>query len=82
MKDAILARLKEPSTWRGIIIILGIFGVNFSPEKSEAIVAAGVALLGLIEVFRKESVPGGKFNPNAPVKPAEPVRTQGRGRLT
>lgn len=76
--NMILSKLKEPSTWRGLIILASIFGVTFSPEKTEAIVTAGAALMGLIEVFRKETIPGGKFNANAEVRNPE---TPGRGGL-
>jgi len=51
---AILSKLKEPSTIRGLAILLGLAGINLEPEAVNAITAATVAVLGLIEVFRKE----------------------------
>ncbi len=43
-----------PSTLRGIIGLLTAFGVVLSPDQQEAIVAGGLAVMGLVNVFRKE----------------------------
>ena len=51
MKDFILARGKESSTWRGVVAILTAAGVAISPEQGEAIVALGLAVIGAIGVF-------------------------------
>lgn len=50
MKDYILERAKEPSTWRGLILILTAAGVPIAPGMSEAIVSVGLALAGMIGV--------------------------------
>ena len=50
-KEWLISRLKEPSTWRGLIWILTVFGVLLTPEQTEAIVLAGMALAGLLGVF-------------------------------
>lgn len=50
----LLARLKEPSTIRGLAILLGLAGINLEPSQVNAISAATVAVIGLVEVFRKE----------------------------
>jgi hypothetical protein len=70
----LLDRLKEESTWRGIVLLATALGVKLEPDKSEAIIAAGLAIVGLINVIRKEkkTVPGGEFNPEAEVRKAEP----------
>lgn len=52
--DYIIARLKERSTWQGIIILLGVAGVKISPELTQNIVTSGLTLIATIEVFRKE----------------------------
>ena len=49
--DTLFRYLKQPSTWQGIIGILTGFGIALSPEQGAAIVAAGVALIGVISVF-------------------------------
>lgn len=54
MKDYILNRLKEPSTWRGIILILTVFGAKLEPEQQEAIVLAGLGIVGLLGAFTKD----------------------------
>lgn len=51
MKDYLLARLSEASTWRGIIMLATAAGVVFSAEQAEAVIAAGLALAGLVGAF-------------------------------
>lgn len=51
MKDYLLDRAKEPSTWRGAILLLTAIGVPIAPAMAEAIVSAGLAIAGLIGVF-------------------------------
>ena len=51
--DKIIEQLGQNSTWRGLILIVGALGWQLSPEHNEAIVAAALALVGLINVFRK-----------------------------
>lgn len=51
MKDFILTRGKEASTWRGIVAILTAAGVTLSPSQAEAIIALGLAVIGAIGVF-------------------------------
>ena len=48
MKSYILARAKEPSTWRGLILILTAVGVPVAPAMADSIVAAGLAVAGLV----------------------------------
>lgn len=52
--DWICARLREPSTYAGIVAIVTVAGIRISPEMQEAITAAGIALGGLILVVMKE----------------------------
>jgi hypothetical protein len=54
MIDYILDRLSESSTWRGITLLATATGIVLSPEQVAAISAAGLALVGAINVFRKE----------------------------
>jgi len=51
MKDFILNRGKEASTWRGIVALLTAAGVALSPAQGEAVVALGLAVIGAIGVF-------------------------------
>ena len=46
----LIAQLKRPTAWRGLVLLLTGLGANFSIEQSEAIVSAGIAIAGLIEL--------------------------------
>ena len=43
-----LDRLQEPSTWRGLALMAGVFGATLNPDQKEALVFSGMALSGLI----------------------------------
>ena len=50
--------LKEPSTWVGIIALLGTAGVHIAPEYKDYIIQFGVALGALLGViFKWEPAP-------------------------
>lgn len=51
--NTILEKLTENSTWRGLILIATAVGVKIEPELQEAILVAGLGLVGLINVIRK-----------------------------
>jgi len=70
----VLDRLKERSTWVGIFALLATFGIfNLEPERAGALATALSAVIGTILIFLpdKKTVPGGEFNPDAPVRRAE-----------
>jgi hypothetical protein len=46
MINFLLNRLKEPSTWRGLILLATALGLHIKPELSEAIIVLGLALAG------------------------------------
>ena len=50
----ILERLAEASTWRGMISFLTGMGVVMSPDLQAAIIATGLAVMGLIGVMTKD----------------------------
>jgi hypothetical protein len=50
----ILDRLSESSTYRGAIFLLGGLGITLVPEQANAIAAASMAVVGAINVFRKQ----------------------------
>lgn len=50
----ILARLKEPSTWRGVALFAGGWGVHIAPDLIPAIGTAVAAFIGVVEILRKE----------------------------
>lgn len=49
----LIDRLKERSTWLGIIALATAVGVSLSPEQAEALAVAGTALAGVIAVFTR-----------------------------
>jgi Mg2+ and Co2+ transporter CorA len=53
--DLILKKLSEPSTWLGILTIVGsLFGYVFSPELSAEIAAAATGIIGVIAIVLKD----------------------------
>ena len=64
MKDLLVtwlkARMKEPSTWRGLIAVAGgLGGIALAPELTDALVviATSLAAGGAINIVRKEQAP-------------------------
>jgi len=51
MKEYLISRGKEASTWRGLVALLTAVGVGISPEQGEAIIALGLAVIGAIGVL-------------------------------
>lgn len=45
-----IARLKEPSTWRGMAVTLTAMGLALDPQQWQAITSVGLAIAGLIGV--------------------------------
>lgn len=54
----IIDRLKEASTWRGIIGLITAAGVTISPEQIDKIVAAGLAIMGVIGMLFRDGKTG------------------------
>lgn len=54
MKTFIIKYLKQPSTYRGLAVVLGAFGFFISPESAEAIGTVVASIIGAIEVVRNE----------------------------
>lgn len=53
--EDLMDRLKEPSTWKGIAILLAVFGARLSPEDTANFVLAGMAVSAMINVMRSET---------------------------
>ena len=62
----ILERLNETSTWRGGISILTGLGVKLRPDLAESIISAGLALMGMVNVLRKEKDATSAVAPKVP----------------
>ena len=54
MTKYLIERLNEASTWRGITALLTAIGVVLSPEQTNAVVSAGLAVMGVLGVFAKD----------------------------
>lgn len=53
----VMARLKEASTYRGLMLILTGLGVAIRPEVGEAIAACGMAAAGLLGAILPDNAP-------------------------
>lgn len=53
-----LARSREASTWRGIVMMLTGGWATAHPDQAETIVALGIALSGVIGAFLPDMAPG------------------------
>ncbi len=51
----VVARMREPSTWRGLALFLSSLGIAISPEQWEVIAAFGMGLSGLIGMTTKDA---------------------------
>ena len=51
-----LNRLREASTWRGLVWLLTVSGVALRPDQIEAIILSGMAIAGLIGVFVRDEI--------------------------
>lgn len=54
LADYALNRMKEASTWRGIVVAATGFGIQINPDMIEPIVSVGLAIAGLIGVLFKD----------------------------
>lgn len=54
MFSKLIEKAKEPSTWRGLILVATAAGAHWSPESQNLVVTLGVSLAGLVEIIRKE----------------------------
>jgi len=48
LKQYVLDRLQEKSTWLGLIGLLGAIGVVVTPDQAQTVAAGGAALAGAV----------------------------------
>ena len=48
------SKLKEETTWAGLVSLATAGGLVFTQIKSEAIIALGMAIIGAILAYRKD----------------------------
>ena len=49
----IIEQLKQPSTWRGIVMVATSVGLVVEPQLADKIIVAGTGVAGLIGVLAK-----------------------------
>ena len=54
MSPLIIERFQQESTWRGIITVIMAVGVVLNPDQIEAVVSVGLAIVGLINICKKD----------------------------
>ncbi len=52
MKKLFITYLRQESTWRGIVQIATAAGIALNPAQAAALIAAGTALVGIINTFK------------------------------
>lgn len=53
-KENFLLRIKQESTWRGIISVLALFGVQIFPDAAEHIISGAVSLIAGINIIKPD----------------------------
>lgn len=53
----VIDRAKERSTWLGLISLATALGLMLEQEQQDAIIAAGMALAGLVGAFTRDKTP-------------------------
>lgn len=52
--DVLVERFSQESTWRGLTAVLTAFGVLLDPQRTEAIVATGLFIMGTINIAKNK----------------------------
>ena len=50
-------RAGEPSTYRGVAGLLTVFGIVITPMHFEMVLSAGISVISLINVFKRDNRP-------------------------
>lgn len=53
IKQYLLERVQEPSTWRGLILLATVCGISISPEQQELITMIGLGVVGFLGAITK-----------------------------
>lgn len=54
VKLSTMEKLKQESTWRGLISLIAIAGVQIAPEHTEALVSLAVAAVSAINILKSD----------------------------
>lgn len=55
MSEWLLDRLQEESTWKGVSLVAGMFGIILSPDRLVEIGTAVGIIYGAVDMIRKEN---------------------------
>lgn len=55
--DWLIARAKERSTWLGLLGLLSVVGITFSPEDAEVIASAAMAIVSAALMLLGDKTP-------------------------
>ena len=56
MKNYLLSRLREASTWRGIIMLVTAAGIPIAPALADLIITFGLSLTGIVGVLVPDQI--------------------------
>ena len=56
MKQWLLERLREGSTWRGLVLLLTVAGLHVSPDQANLIIQVGLGIAGSIGFISPEKI--------------------------
>lgn len=56
LRSFLIERFSEPSTWRGIVMVLTSLGIGLTPEHLESIMFTGLLITGALGAFTKDKV--------------------------
>lgn len=53
-KENFLLKIQQESTWRGIISVIALFGVQLAPNYAENIISGAVSLVAAINIIKTD----------------------------
>ena len=53
-KQNFLLKVQQESTWRGVISILALLGVQIAPDQAEHIISGSVSLVASINILKSD----------------------------
>ena len=53
-KQNFLLKIQQESTWRGIISIIALLGVQIAPQAAEHIISGAVSLVASINILKSD----------------------------
>jgi hypothetical protein len=54
LRGSVLFRLKQESTWRGLITVATLAGWHIAPDQANTIITTGASIVAAINVFKRD----------------------------